>query len=103
MNVQTLVNGERTVEGVLKNVVAGYQHLTQSTAALDVISRFPSLGHLTSEIAAFIPGIQQGMAVADILVTYGPMLYTVGRTIKFAPMEAGKSIHDAEVSGEFGR
>lgn len=103
MNIQTLINGERTVESVLKNVIAGYQHLTQSTAALDVISKFPSLGHLTSEIAAFIPGIQQGMALADILIDYGPMLYTVGRTINLSPMEAGKSVHDAEVSNEFGR
>jgi hypothetical protein len=102
MNVQTLINGERTVEGVLKNVLAGYQHLTQSTAAADVISKFPSLGHLISEIAAFIPGIQQGMAVADILLDYGPMLYTVGRMINLAPMEAGKSVHDNDLSREMG-
>ena len=85
--VQTLISGERTVEGVLKNVIAGYQQLTQSKSALDVIDAFPALGHLTADIARFIPGIQQGMAVADLLTEYGPMLYSVGKEVHAAPMD----------------
>jgi hypothetical protein len=102
MDAQTLINGKLTVEDVLKNVIAGYEHLVQSKSAIDAISKFPALAHLTSEIADFIPGIQQGMAVANILLEYGPVLYTVGRTINIAPMEAGKSVHDNDLSNGMG-
>jgi hypothetical protein len=89
MNIQTLINGEKTVEAVISKVIAGYQELTGSKAALDVVSKFPTLATVTTEIASFIPIVQEGISVAELLIQYGPLMYKVGHAINVQPMDFG--------------
>ena len=100
MSIQTLLNGEKTVEAVITHIITGYQHLIATPSVLQLIHNYPSLLHLSESISSFIPVVNEGMAVADLLIEYGPLLYNVGHTINIHPQEAGKSIHDRELNSD---